>query len=95
MILPIKFQADWALITKQKQYMINKLNEAENRKRIKHEYKPGDKVLLRKPGMQRKLSTPYTGPHEVQRVFPNGTVTIMKGAVIQRVNIRRVSPYQE
>ena len=31
MILPIKFKADWALITQQKQETINKSNRAENK----------------------------------------------------------------
>ena len=95
MILPIKFEADWALIQKQKQDSINNSNNKDNKKRIKHEYKIGDKVLLQKPGILRKMSTPYSGPYEVQQVFSNGTINITKGAVIQRVNIRRVIPYKE
>ena len=95
MILPIKFEADWALIEKQKQQSINESNKRENKKRIPHQYKVGDKVLLQKPGKLRKMSTPYAGPYEVIEVFTNGTVSINKGAVIQRVNIRRVVPYTE
>ena len=46
----------------------------KNTKKIKHEYKIGDKVLLQKPGISRKMSTPYSGPYEVQQVFSNGTI---------------------
>ena len=67
----------------------------ENKKRIQHDYKIGDKVLLAKPGVLSKLAKPRTGPYLVQQVFSNGTINIQKGAVIQRVNIRRVSPYNE
>ena len=95
MILPIKFKADWALIEQQKQICINKSNKRENSKRIKHNYKIGDKVLLKNPGILRKMSTPYSGPYKVQEVFTNGTISILKGAVVQRVNIRRVQPYFE
>ena len=95
MILPIKFRADWALIEQQKQQIINKSNEMENKKRIPHTYQIGNKVLLRKPGILRKMSTPYSGPYEVQQVFQNGTITIIDGAVIQQVNIQRVIPYKE
>ena len=95
MILPITFKADWALIAQRKQEQINASNHFENKKRIKHDYKVGDKVLLTKPGLLRKLSTPRTGPYLVHQVFTNGTINIQKGAVIQRVNIRRVSPYHE
>ena len=95
MILPITFQADWALITQQKQDSINNSNYKENKKRIKYQYKKGDKVLLNKPGILRKLSTPRTGLYLVEQVFKNGTILIKQGAVLQRVNIRRVSPYHE
>ena len=95
MILPIKFNADWALITQNKQNLIDASNKQENKKRIAHIYRIGDKVLLTKPGILRKLSTPRTGPYVVQQVFTNGTISIQKGAVIQRVNIRRVTPYHE
>ena len=95
MLLPIKFQADWVLIEKQKQLSINKSNKRENSKRIAHAYQVGDKVLLQNTGILRKLATPYSGPYEVQEVFTNGTMVINKGAVLQRVNIRRVVPYHE
>ena len=95
MILPIKFHADWALITQRKQNLIDESNIRENKKRIDHTYKKGDQVLLTKPGLLRKLSTPRTGPYLVQQVFPNGTVTITKGVVTQRVNIRRITPYNQ
>ena len=95
MILPIKFEADWALIEQQKQNNINNSNLRENKSRVPHEYKVGDKVLLQKPGLLRKMTTPYSGPYEVSHVFTNGTLSIIKGAVIQRVNIRRVVPYRE
>ena len=95
MILPVKFNADWALIAQRKQDQIDASNCAENSKRIDYTYKVGDKVLLTKPGILRKLATPRTGPFEVQQVFSNGTINIRRGAIIQRVNIRRVSPFHE
>ena len=55
---------------------MEKNNARENRSRINHEYKKGDKVLLTKPGIISKLSAPLTGPHEVLGVYPNGTVLI-------------------
>ena len=95
MILPIKFKADWALITQQKQETINKSNRAENKKRIPHEYNIKDKVLLEKPGKLCQMSTPRTGPYRILRVFTNGTIIIDKGSFHQRVNMRRVTPYHE
>ena len=37
MLLPIKFNADWALIERQKQLSINDSNRKENKKRIQQE----------------------------------------------------------
>ena len=95
MILPIKFEADWALIEQQKQLSIDKSNERENKTRREHEYQVGDKILLAKPGKLRKLTQPYERPYDVTRVFTNGTISIRKGVVIQHVNIRRVQLYHE
>ena len=94
MILPIQFEADWALIAQQKQDSINASNKRENSKRVNHTYQVGDQVLLQKPGILRKLQVPYTGPYTITQVFTNGTVRIRMGAVMQRVNIRRIQPYQ-
>ncbi len=95
MILPIKFRADWARIRHQRQEAMVKNNDRENRNRIEHSYKPGDKVLVTKPGIIPKLSAPRTGPHEVLAVYLNGTVQIKRGVIHERVNIRRLTPYFE
>jgi hypothetical protein len=63
---------------KQKQDIINKSNQKENKNksRIPYEYKVGDQVLLEIPGILRKLSTPCTGPYPVTNVYKNGTIRI-------------------
>ena len=95
MILPLKFKADWARIRQHRQDAIIKNNNRENQSRHTHVYKAGDKVLLTKPGIVRKLSAPRTGPHEVLGVYPNGTVLLQRGAIQECVNIRRLTPYFE
>jgi hypothetical protein len=71
-------------------------NRRENASRITHDYKVGDKVLLKKPGKHlRKLEAPRTGPHTVTEIYTNGTLCIQKGNVNERVNIRRLFPYFE
>ena len=95
MILPIKFTTDWALIAQRKQDIINSSNDRENKFRKEHQYNIGDKVLLSKPGIIPKMSNPREGPYVVTKVSANGTVRIQKGAVNQRVNIRRITPYSE
>jgi hypothetical protein len=71
-------------------------NRRENSFRITHDYKVGDKLLLKKPGNHlRKLEAPRTGPRIVSAIYTNGTLRIQKGKVNERVNIRRLFPYFE
>ena len=95
MVLPIQFQADWARIKLRKQETINKSNAQENARRIDHDYQVGDRVLLEKPGILRKMSQPRTGPFEIIKVHTNGTVRIRRNNVTEQVNIRRLTPYFE
>ena len=93
MFLPVKYVANWTNIQLQRQKRINYSNERENANRIHHEYKRGDRVLLTTPGILPKLKSPRTGPYEVVNIHHNGTVTIRRDYVQQRVNIRRILPY--
>ena len=95
MILPISIRANWARIKEQRQNEIYRNNVRENKGRVPHTYKKGDKVLLRKEGILRKLASPREGPYEITRVYDNGTIQIQKGVISERVNIRRVTPYNE
>jgi hypothetical protein len=95
MIHNIAFKANWNRIQKRKQDIINKSNKKENKSQIPYEYKVGDQVLLETPGILRKLSTPRTGPeYPVTKVYKIGTIQIQKGIVSEKVNIRRISPFQ-
>jgi hypothetical protein len=72
MVLPIKFVADWGAIEQQRQKEMGLNNRRENASRINHDYKVGDKILLKKPGKHlRKLQAPRTGPHTVTAVHTN------------------------
>jgi hypothetical protein len=75
--------------------MIDKSNEQENNKRLDHDYQVGDKILLEKPGIIRKMTQPRTGPFEIIKVHTNGTVRIRRGNITEQVNIRRIAPYFE
>jgi lipopolysaccharide biosynthesis regulator YciM len=86
MVLPILFLADWVAIEKQRQKEMARNNRRENASRIRHDYKVGDKVLRKKPGKNiRKLESPRTGPHTVTAIYTNGTLSIQKGEVNERV----------
>ena len=95
MLLPVKFEANWAQLKMKRQQEMLRNNERENKSRIPHEYKVGDLVTLNKPGIFRKMSTPKLGPYAIERVYSNGTVLIRKGPVAERVNIRRCHPFLE
>jgi acyl-[acyl carrier protein]--UDP-N-acetylglucosamine O-acyltransferase len=47
MVLPIKFMTDWGAIEQQRQKEMGRNNRRENASRISHDYKVGDKVLLK------------------------------------------------
>jgi putative transposase len=95
MLLPIKFKANWAEIKTRRQDEMRRNNERENKTRKVHEYKIGDKILLTDSRKRSKLAPPREGPYQVERVYANGTLLIQRGAVSERVNIRRVTPYFE
>jgi hypothetical protein len=93
MIFNIKHTANWEYIRQRKQTLINKNNKRENAGRIEHEYKIGDKILLKR-GTENKLESPYQGPFEVLKVNDNGTVRLTINSVTDTYNIRRLVPYR-
>ena len=91
LIFNIQHAANWDIIRQHKQKRIDRNNARENAKRIPHQYKAGDKVMLH-IGTENKYEQPYSGPHKIIATYPNGTVTLQIG---DRVNIRRIHPYVE
>ena len=72
------------------------MQECKSAKRVKDDDQVGDKVLMQRTAdSTRKLECPYDGPYEVTKVLTNGTVTIQKGIVNKRVNIRRIFLYRQ
>ena len=66
----------------------------ENKKRIKHGYKPGDQVMLDRGVQQRKLLPKRDGPYNVVRVYNSmSTIKIHKGVAVQNVSIQQCKPY--
>ena len=89
----IPFIADWTNIRKQKQRVIEKNNDRENKRRRTHQYSAGDKVLVEARITDKYSEPTWNGPHSVIRVNDNGTLRLQKGIVSETVNIRRVKPY--
>jgi hypothetical protein len=97
MIHNIAFSANWYQLQKRKQDIINKSNQKEEKSNswIPFEFKVGDQMLLETPGILRNSSTPRTGPYPVTNLYKNGTIRIQKGIVSERVNIRRITRFNQ
>merc|ERR1712183_260551 len=86
---------DWDEIKRRKQKKIRLNNEKENASRIEHTYQPGDEILIKRPGIVRKLAIPFEGPYRVVRhSVSRGSITYEKSLTENdTVNVRRVYPY--
>ena len=94
-IINRRHEVDWEVIRTRKQNLINKGNERENRNRISHTYKQGDKVLLKNAWKTKFNQDAYIGPYVITAVRNNGTVRARKGRVTDTFNIRNLTPYKE
>ena len=93
--MPISKNIDWNAKKDKKQKAIAKSNLRENskRKQILH-YNPGDWILIKNPGIIRKLAVPYDGPYKVVLHNMNGTITYKKEPFMNdKVNAQRMKPY--
>ena len=95
MFLNIPFIADWNAITQKREQLVNENLRRANRKRRRFDYAPNQRVL-KKLHDPTKLGQRTTGPHKIQQVHVNGTLTIeLREGVTERINIRRVIPFRE
>ena len=98
MLFDIPFIADWNKIGEQRQALTDRGNTHENSKRVDHDYKVGDKVLIEKDCILRKAESRYMKePWAITTVHTNGTIRNQSGSKLelQRVNIWRVTPLIE
>ena len=93
MLFNIPYIPNWENIRAQKQLLTNKNTIKENKKRISHDYKVNDNILIYRDGIFRKLDGPFLGPYKIIEVYTNGTVRIRRGIVTERINIHRLTPY--
>ena len=95
MFLNIPLIADWQMLTKKREHLVNENLRRKNLKRRKYDYEINQKVLkkLHKP---TKLGEKHEGPYNIEKVHCNGNITIkLRPNVTERINIRRVTPYHE
>ena len=94
-VLNVRHEANWKLIKERKQKLINRGNERENKNRVLHEYKVGDKVLLKNAWKTKFNQDAYIGPYTITAVRNNGTVRARKGNVTDTFNLRNITPFKE
>ena len=91
-ILKIKHVADWEHIRQRKQLRINHDNKRENMRRNNHQYKVGDRFLVkRKKNSKHELE--FMGPFPITQINDNGIVFLKKGIINDATNIRIIKPF--
>jgi hypothetical protein len=98
MLFDIPFIADWDEIGRRRQKQVDRDNVRENNRRLPFDYKIGHKCLIVKNINGERLPKAddrNQGPYVITEVYTNGTVRIQKGAISERINIRRLTPYFE
>jgi hypothetical protein len=96
MLFEIPFIADWQKIGEHRQRLTDLNNAHENKGRIDHNYKVGQKVLLKKEGILRNAESRWhKKPWLITSVHTNGTITVQCVNKIDRMNIRRVKLFVE
>jgi len=96
MLFDIPFVADWHKIGDNRQRQTDCSNIRENNKRVDYDYKVSDKVLICKDGILRKAESIWRKePWTITTAHTNGTIRIQCGTKLERINIRRVTPFSE
>eukprot|EP00804_Cyclotella_cryptica_P005998 CCRYP_000245-RA/>CCRYP_000245-RA protein AED:0.34 eAED:0.60 QI:0/-1/0/1/-1/1/1/0/286 len=96
MLFDVPYIADWTKIGEYRQKQTDKNTRWENASHIDWDYQPDDKVLLLKDGILRKTESRYeSDPWTITSVNTNGTIRVQRGTKLERLNIRRVTPYFE
>jgi hypothetical protein len=94
MFLNIPLVADWNALTTKREHLINANLRRQNAKRRRYDYRT-DQQVLKQVHKPTKLGDHTTGPYTVQQVHVNGSITIqLRPGVTERLNIRRVRPYE-
>jgi hypothetical protein len=96
MLFDIPFIADWNKIVDYRQHQTDLNTERKNSMRVDYDYKVGNKVLLTEEGILHKAESLYSKkPWTITTIHTNGTIRIQCGTKLERLNIRRVTPFTE
>lgn len=94
MFLNIPLVADILTLTKNRQALIDKRLLRANSRRLRHEFAVGQQVFYNIPNRDHKLDLVKVGPFKILRVHTNNTVTIQRGPIEERLNIRHLTPFK-
>ena len=93
MILNTAFIAEWEYIRLRNIYIyIYNNSQLENKNCKLHIFIILEKVYVRNK-KANKYEEPHLGPYPITQVWTYGNVTIGRGAVQDRINIRWIKPY--
>jgi hypothetical protein len=96
MLFDIPFIANWKIIGEHRQRLTDLNTAHENKGRIDYDYKVGQKMLVQNKCILRKAQSIWQKePWTIMTVHTNGTITIQHGNKLERLNIRRVKPFEE
>jgi hypothetical protein len=96
MLFDIMFIADWQKIGEHRRQLNDLDNARENESRNDYDYKVGQKVLLRKEGILCNTESRWhKKPWLITSVHMNRTITVQYRYKIDRMNIRRVKPFDK
>ncbi len=96
MLFDIPYIADQNKIGDYRQRQTDLNTTRENNSLIDYDYKVGGKVLVQKDGILRKTESRHDSePWTIVSVHTNGTIRVECGSELERLNIRRVTPFLE
>jgi hypothetical protein len=96
MLFDIPFIANLKTIGEHRQRLTDRNTDRKNDGRIDYDYKVGQKILVWNKGILRKAQFIWQhDPWTITTVHTNGTITVQRGNKLERLNIRRVKPFEE
>jgi hypothetical protein len=97
MLFDILFIANWKKIGEHRQRLTDLNPARESKGRIDYDYKVGQKILVRNESILRKAESLVwqKDPWTITQVHTNGTITIQHRNKQEKLNIRRVKPFEE
>ncbi len=96
MLFDTPFIADWKKIGEHRQLLTDCNTDRENEGRIDYDYQVGQKVLVRNDDILRKAESRFLRePWLITSIHTNGTIRVQCGNKSERMNIRRVKPFDD